>query len=132
MSQENVEIAQEIVGAWAEGDFFSGATRFAPHAVLVVPREFVEFGVYVGEDRIRDYTLRFMGQYERLFIEATDFRAAGDTVVVSVVQHGRGRTSGIEMQAPYYILFTFRAGMIVRMESFIEEARALEAAGLSE
>jgi ketosteroid isomerase-like protein len=73
-----------------------------------------------------------MDQFERLFIEATDFRAAGDTVVVSVVQHGRGRTSGIEMQAPYFILFTFRAGKIVRMESFIEEAYALEAAGLSE
>ena len=43
-----------------------------------------------------------------------------------------GRASGIEGDISYFMLFTFRGGKIVRMESIMGEAEALEAVGLSE
>ncbi len=69
-----------------------------------------------------------MEQYDGpVTIEATSFEQIGDTVLVNVVQHGSGRTSGIDLEMPYFVLLTFRAGKIVRMESILEEAQALEA-----
>jgi ketosteroid isomerase-like protein len=52
--------------------------------------------------------------------------------VIIGLQHGKGRTSGIEGDDPYFMLFTFRGGKIVRMESIRDEAEALEAVGRSE
>jgi ketosteroid isomerase-like protein len=56
----------------------------------------------------------------------------GDTVLAETVQHAKGRVSGIEGEISYFILFTFRGGKIVRMESVMHRAEALEALGLSE
>jgi ketosteroid isomerase-like protein len=130
MSRENVETARRILEAWAGGDFATGVPAFAPHAVLVVSPDFGEWGVFVGEDQIREYTLRFMEQYEQVTIEPTGFREVGDTVLVSVVQRGEGRASGIDMSLPYFVLITFRGGKIVRMESILDESEARDAVGL--
>ena len=75
---------------------------------------------------------RFLDQWEEVTIEAKRLRAVGDTVLATVVQHGKGRASGIEGDTHYFQLFTFRGGKIVRMESVMGQAEALEAAGLSE
>ena len=126
--EQNVEIARRVLDGWAGGDFTAAVDALAPHATLVVSKEFVEWGVFNGEDEIREYTLRFWQQYDGpVTIEATGFEQIGDTVLVNVVQHGRGRTSGIDMELPYFLLLTFRAGKIVRMESVLDETEALEA-----
>ena len=44
---------------------------------------------------------------------------------------GTGRESGVEMQADYAYVWTFRDGRIVRIRSYGNTAEALEAAGLS-
>ena len=49
-----------------------------------------------------------------------------------LVKHGKGRASRIDMRSPYFLPLTFRAEKIVRMEGVLDEAEALEAAGLSE
>jgi ketosteroid isomerase-like protein len=131
MSEENVEVARRVLGAWATGDFTQSVPALAPHAVLIVSPDFAEFGVFVGEDQIREYTLRFMEQYQRVTIEPTEFREAGDTILASVVQRGSGRSSGLSLELPYFVVITFRAGKIVRMESILDEAEALDAAGVS-
>jgi hypothetical protein len=51
--------------------------------------------------------------------------------VACVVQHGKGKVSGIEGDDSYFMLFTFHGGKIVRIESVRTEGEALEAAGLS-
>jgi uncharacterized protein len=132
MSQENVEIVRRIYEAWATGDFRARVDDLDQHVVLVIGSDFPEFGVFVGPEGIREYMHRFLDQWERLTIEAKELRAVGDTVLAHVVQHGRGRTSGIEGDNSYFQLFTFRGGKIVRMESIMDEGAALHAVGLSE
>src|SRR4051812_17795525 len=132
MSQQNVEIVRQIYKAWATGDFRARVGDLDQHVVLVIRPELPEFGVFVGPEGVRGYMRRFLEQWERLAIEAKHIRTVGDTVLAEVVQHGRGRTSGIEGDNRYFQLFTFRGGKIVRMESIMGEAEALEAVGLSE
>jgi ketosteroid isomerase-like protein len=62
--------------------------------------------------------------------EPIDFTDAGDHVVVDARWHGRGRASGVEVGELATQVFTFRDGKAVRLESFTDRARALEAAGV--
>jgi ketosteroid isomerase-like protein len=132
MSQENVEAVQRIFEAWASGDWSIGNDYFDEHAVCVVSSDFPAFGAYFGLDGIRAYWRDFLAQWQQLTFEAERLQAVGDTVLASVVQHSKGRASGIEGDISYFVLFTFRGGKIVRMESIMGESEALEAVGLRE
>ena len=90
------------------------------------------FGAYFGFDGIRAYWRDFLAQWERLTFEAERLEAVGDTVLARVVQHSKGRASGIEGDLSYFMLFTFRGGKIVRMGSIMGEAEAFAAVGLTE
>jgi hypothetical protein len=48
------------------------------------------------------------------------------------VQHGRGKGSGVEVEAPYALLYDVRWGKITRLTMFPTQEAALEAAGLRE
>ncbi len=130
MADENVEVVQRIYDGWATGDFRVAVADFDPHVMIVVPASFLEYGVFIGPDGIREYTHRFLDQYERVTIKARGLQVVGDTVLADVVQQGTGRLSGLDMRFTYFMLFTFRGGKIVRMESVLDEDEALEAAGL--
>ncbi len=131
MSEENVEIIRRIHEGWP-ANLDSWVAELDPHAVLVVRRPFPAFGVAVGPDEISKYMSGFLEQWERASLEAIDLRAVGDTVVSHVALHSTGRASGIEGDIRFFILFTFRGGRIVRIECVMDEADALEAAGLRE
>jgi ketosteroid isomerase-like protein len=48
------------------------------------------------------------------------------------VQRGRGRGSGVDVEARYTFLYDVHGGKITRMALYGELGEALEAAGLSE
>ena len=51
---------------------------------------------------------------------------------VTVRFRGRGRASGIEIDARLYEVYTLRDGKVLRIDEYEHRAEALEAAGLSE
>jgi ketosteroid isomerase-like protein len=130
MSQENVEIVRHIFDGWATGDFGAGFTDLDPDVVFVVRRPFPEAVKTVGPNGIRDYMRRFLENWETFAVDVRDLQAVGDTVVADAVQHGEGKASGIEMEQPFFMVFSFRGGKIVRIESILNRDEALEAAGL--
>jgi uncharacterized protein len=132
MSEENVAIVRRAYERWATGDFRSGAADLDPHVVFVVQAPFLEPGVYLGHDGVRDYMSRFLEQWEHYTIEAEQFQAVGDTILVRIYQRGKGKASGIDTELRSYMLFTFRGRKIIRIENVLDETKALEAAGLSE
>jgi ketosteroid isomerase-like protein len=132
MSQENPEIVRRIFDAWGSGDWSIGNEYLDQHAVYVISSDFPAFGAYYGLDGIRAYWRDFLEQWERLTVEAKRVEAVGDTVLAHVVQHAKGRASGIEGEISYFMLFTFRGKKIVRTEVVMDYAEALEALGLSE
>ena len=132
MSQENLEAVRCIFEAWASGDWSIGNEYLDQHAVYVISSDFPAFGAYFGLDGIRAYWRDFLEQWERLTFEAKRIEAVGDTVLAHVVQHAKGRASGIAGDLPYFMLFTFRGKKIVRTEVVMHYAEAREAVGLSE
>ena len=57
---------------------------------------------------------------------------ADDRVVGLIRDAGRGKASGIASERLFALVYALRSGRIVRMTGYMEDAEALEAAGLSE
>ena len=132
MSDEKVQVVRRIFESWAKGDFRGGTDDLDPHVTFIVRKPFPEPVEVVGADAVARYMSDFLEQWDRLTIEAERFRPVGDTVLVRAVQRGAGKASGAATEVRYSQLFTFRGRKIVRVESILDEAEALEAAGLSE
>jgi ketosteroid isomerase-like protein len=89
-------------------------------------------GPHYGLEAVNNYMRRFLDSWDNWRIAASDFRDAGDTVVVRARRSGVGKTSRAPVEDEAFHVWTFRGGKIIRLEVFVEERRALEAAGLRE
>ena len=130
MSQENVEIVQRAFDA-----FHSRDTDRAEALATIDPNVVyspVEDGPSYGLNAIRDQFKRWESSWEGLVETAEEFIDAGDRVVVTALYRGRGRGSGVPIEARFYAVYTLRDSRVVRVDEFTDRAEALEAAGLSE
>ena len=132
MPEGSVETVRRIYDAWGVGDFSAGLDDLDPHVTFVVRAAFPARDVLVGPEAISRYMRDFLTQFEpgSHKIKATRLEASRDTVIAEVAQHGKGRASGIEVDLSFFMLFTFRGPTIVRIESVMDQAEALEAVGL--
>jgi ketosteroid isomerase-like protein len=129
MSEENLDALKAVYERWAVGDW-SDNSKFDPHAVGVLFDPTPE--AHYGLNALADYMQRFLESWDNLRMEGTDYREAGDSVVVRTHMVATGRGSGLEVDHYVFHVWTFRGRSAIRLESFERESEALEAAGLSE
>lgn len=133
MSAANVETLRRIYEGWGRGDFGAGVELYDPYVVLVLRSDFPEAGPHYGIDAIRRYMRGdFLKDFSGPTISADEFLDAGDSVVARVDQRATGPSSGAPVSMRYFQVWTFRGGSVIRIESIMERADALEAAGLAE
>jgi len=72
VSEENVEVVRDIYERWREGDFRTTVDAFDPLVLFVMRREFPDAGTYLGQERLAEYTRRFLEPWSRITIEAED------------------------------------------------------------
>jgi ketosteroid isomerase-like protein len=130
VSRENVEIvrrafAYEIHGV---GDRADADAIFDPHVVMNPINE----GPSYGPDEMRYDWERWASGFDDLRVTVEEIIDAGDQVVLVAHHQGRGRASGIEVDARFYEVYTLREGKVLRVDEYAEREEALEAAGLSE
>ena len=132
MAEEHDEIVRRIYDSWGVGDFSAGLGDLDPHVTFVVRHPFPEPAVLTGPEAISKYMLGFLQQFEAgsHTIRANRLRSMGDTVIADVHQNGIGRSSGVESDLKFIMLFSFRGRKIVRIESVLDEAEAQEATRL--
>jgi ketosteroid isomerase-like protein len=70
--------------------------------------------------------------FEDYEVAPEKFTAVGDAVLVHVRVTGRGRASGVPLEARVVQAWVLRDGQVVRAEVYPDEKEALEAVGLSE
>jgi ketosteroid isomerase-like protein len=133
MSQENVEIVRRLNDVYNERGFAENSEVLDPEFVWDMSRmEVLESASYTGDEGFR----RFFDSWSEGFVydhvEAEEIVDAGDRVVVMVHHSGRGRTSGIDVDQRYAMVWTVRDGRAMRMDMYPTRAEALEAVGLAE
>jgi hypothetical protein len=131
MSQENVEIVRRAYEAFNRGDleavFADAASDFEYVASGAIPGV---GGVYRGPEGFRRFVEGFWGEFDDAREEIHEFIDAGDHVLVSLTQRGRGKQSGVETRWNTWHVWTVRDGEVVRGQGFTSRDEALEAVGL--
>jgi len=145
MSQENVEIVRDafaVIYRWA-----SRTTTGVPAgpgreraAELIDPN--VEMHGTVGglwEGRVARGLPEILDSFMAEDLEAWEERRLDpqrflhtDDLVVVLNEYRRGKGSGIEVESETAVVFTVRQGRVIRVQGYLDQAAALEAAGLSE
>ncbi len=132
MSQANVQVVREAFEASTTQDWERVAQLTEPD---------VEFHGTVGgleEGRIAHGITQIIEVFEAEDLEAweerrfepQEFIDAGDDVVVLMREYRRGKGSGVELENDTAVVFGVRNGRVARMQGYMDQSKALEAAGL--
>jgi ketosteroid isomerase-like protein len=125
MSQTNVEIVRRFLSVVDADE----ALKYADPGIVWNP---IEELPTQGHDAVRTSVAYWRAEWDDYEVIPEGFEAIADSVVATVRLRGRGRGSGLEIDARFYDVYTLRDGKIVRMDQFTERSEALAAVGLAE
>jgi ketosteroid isomerase-like protein len=129
VSQVNVQVMRGGIDAWNRADRDGWLSVFAPEAEWHTTGQFADRGVYRGREGLAAYWAEFREDIEEVGSSVSEIRAIGDKVFVAATATGRGRQSKARFEVPVWFVTTFRDGLVVRVETYDDPDKALEAAG---
>jgi ketosteroid isomerase-like protein len=133
VSQENVEVVRRFHERWIRGDWAGLAELVDPCIEQHGAVGGIEQGrLLQGLDEIRRDWEAVEKQWDVHRVEPLKFIDAGDRVVVLLHEYQHGKKSGIELSVDTAVVADLRAGSIVRIQGYMDQARALKAVGLEE
>ena len=133
MSREHVEMVWRILAVLDQGD--DPHDLLAPEFVLDFSRRRLNPVVVRGRDEVRALAEGDGQIWEggHVAYQPKQLIDAGDKVLAFVRVRGRGKASGVEVEADTWAVWTFRDGKPVEWTYFGDDrASALEAVGLKE
>jgi len=134
MSEENVVAIRRMYDAWLAQDIDAVFETFDEGIVLNPDPEATWVGVgevYRGHDGVRRYMAAVYEAFEEYRPEVEKLIDAGDQVLTLAIEHGRGRESGIEVEANRTAhVWTMREGKAVRLDLYLDREKARAALGM--
>ena len=129
MSEANLRVARKGLDAWNRGDIEAMIELRTPDSAFVpAVAAGVEGGSVTGPEEFRQFFAALDETWETFQIDWEELREVGDRVLIAGRVHAKGRGSGIELDQPMFSVIWFRDDKIARMQSFLDEEAALEAA----
>jgi ketosteroid isomerase-like protein len=131
MSQRDVDAVLEQFAAVNDRDFSVAMDYYAEDVVLVVASNaFLNTGTFEGREAVGEWFGDWFRNFDSGYrFEINQVRDLGEVVFLDASHHGRGRSSGAEVDGRNGYLYTVRDGKIARVELFESPADALDAAG---
>jgi ketosteroid isomerase-like protein len=129
MSETNVELAQRAYAYWAAGDVDAMIENATPDFEFIPAiAAGVEGGSVKGPGEFRRFWADLQETWETFRVDVDEFRDFGDRVLGIGRLTAKGRGSELELDQPIFSVASFRHGKVARMQSFLDESAALEAA----
>jgi ketosteroid isomerase-like protein len=128
MSDQNVEVVRRMYEARESGDAAGALAQFHPEVVVDATAR-GDAAIGQGREELAAIIAEWTGAFDGWREEVEEMRDLGDSVCVVATQRGRGKKSGVEVEARYALLFEVRDDKITRMTMFRGLSEALEAAG---
>jgi ketosteroid isomerase-like protein len=138
MSEENIEMVRRGYEAFNRGgvDAVISEGIWSPEIVWdATPTGIPGLGVYRGHEEVKSF---FEDDWFKAFpfdeweVEVDEVIDQGDQVISMCRQRGRGAVSGAGTELVLAQVGTFCDGQIVRVDNYLDRAKALDAAGLRE
>lgn len=126
-----IELLKAVYAQWGRGNFRSRIGPYADGFAWGWSDEFPGLaGVFRDPASASRRLLEWLRQWKEWKVEAEEYLAAGDFVVVFCRYRGSGNASGVQVDTRGAHLWTMGDGGAVRLEIFSSPERALAAAGL--
>ena len=135
MSQENVDLLRrgfeyvsrtgELPAAGFQPDLVWDTTTFMSGAGMNV-------GTCIGLAETNRWLAEWAGAFEDWSLDLEEIFDGGDQVVTFVRQRARAKQGGPELEMRFAQVWTFRDGLVARMEMYRDGSEALEAVRLRE
>jgi ketosteroid isomerase-like protein len=133
MSRENVEIVRRMYNAFHGGDIDRALSHFDPDVLVDASKARPDdVAIGKGHERLMQIVTSWMTAWEEWREEIEEIRDLGSRVLVLSVQRGRGKGSGVEVEARWAVVYELDGGQITSMRIYGNSEEALEAAGLRE
>jgi ketosteroid isomerase-like protein len=108
------------------------AEIYAPDVEWVAAREDPDAATHVGPDAIQAYFTQWVEPFEGVEFEVLEVLDGGDRIFTWLRFAGRGAGSGATVEMEHAEVWTFRDGLVVRVEEFYDHYEGLRAAGLAD
>lgn len=131
MSAESISLVRTFYEAFARGDFpaaiagLDAAVEWHETEVSALPMA----GTHRGPEGVARGVFRSAIQWDDFAAVPDVFLDAGEYVVVLGRFHGRGRTSGHPLDAPFAHVWRLRNGRIAYVRNYTDTAQFLESLG---
>jgi ketosteroid isomerase-like protein len=133
MSVSNVELVHLGVDAVNHRDLATLDAMWSEEGEFHSTFAASEGRVFRGRQRFRDYFDTVDEAFDDMRVEVEEINEVGeDRLVVVLRVSGRGKGSGVNVEQHNGQVWTFVDSKIARIDSYMNRAEALEAAGLSE
>lgn len=131
MSSDNVAIVRRYIEAFNRRDFDPLIADTDPAVELSEWPEAPGAQTYRGPEGLRQAFEKWFESWEWMHLDIIELIDAGDHVLVGLDQRARGSGSGVEVEIKSHNVYSFRDGMVTRVQLFIDREPALAAAGLT-
>ncbi len=136
MSRENVEFVRCAYEAFGAGGVEAMMSDYWAADIVwdVSAMNIPGLGTHHGYEEVKSFFDDWFGAFpfESWEHDVERLVDAGDCIVATVTQRGRGTTSGAVAELHMGQVVTVRDGRIVRLDVYPDQKQALEVAGLSE
>ena len=133
MSEENIDTVRALYGALNRGDI-DGLVQHLHPEVEIHPATggILDMGTtYRGREGMRQFAETAWKSFD-MAVEPKEMTTAPDGRILATERWYMRARDGIETGFQLTDIYTFRDGLIIRIDGFRERAEALESAGLSE
>ena len=133
MSRENVDLVRRLNDVFNERSFVENADLLDSDMVWDMSRVGLPDAASVtGRFGFLEFLDTWTESFASEHIDAEDIVDGGDQVLVMVHHSGRGRTSGIDVDQRFAMVWTLRDGRATRMDMYLTRDEAVEAVGLED
>ena len=129
MSEENVEVARQMLQAFADGGLDAVAEFWDPDIDWRAAEGALDdVGEMHGPVAVRRYIQDWIDTFDDSSVVAEELRDVGDDRVLAIQRvNGRAKLSGVETEIRYAVVYTLRDGKVVRGREYLSLDQALEA-----
>jgi ketosteroid isomerase-like protein len=126
MTQENVELAKRFYAAWNARDADALAEMAHPRGEILLPRNLLEGGSYIGPEGIRRALADALETWEETLVFVEEVRGEGDQLAVHGRTFNRPR-GGPRTETVFWYAMRFREGKLAYFRPCMTYEEAVDA-----
>jgi ketosteroid isomerase-like protein len=124
----NIDVVRRGLEAFLRGDPDAALEAVSPDLVSVRTPPLPDPQTYHGPDGVLQMWSDWTADFDRFEMAVGEIAEVHGRVLVEVPQRARGRSSGAEVEATFWFLFTLAEGQVLRLDGFASREQAMEAA----